>query len=187
MGKRPAMTVLRSGSARMALVGLTGALACASAAPAPQPEPAPPPATPVCARAILTPGARDRRHLRRRGSARRRRSSVWQRAVRSGLRPSCRRAGRDRPRRARFAAARVARIVRGPPIQRDERRARRSRSWWTVCATGRRARVPSRIIAAASPRPACRDERESGGRQQNRRIEIELRPEPAALEGGGSQ
>ena len=44
MGKRPAMTVLRFRSVRLALVGIAGALACASPPPAPETAAAPAPA-----------------------------------------------------------------------------------------------------------------------------------------------
>jgi len=59
MGKRAAMTVLRSGSVRLALVGVVGALACASPQPAPEPEAAAPPRSAAAAAPVPHAGDLD--------------------------------------------------------------------------------------------------------------------------------
>ncbi len=202
MGKRRAMTVLRFGSARLALVGLTGALACASAEPAPQPEPAaaPPPAaaTPASRSAALDAQAREIAAISGAEVERKSDALIVRFGSESLFDPSSAElsaGGQERIgslARALASDPRERVIVRGhADVQRDERS---SQTLSEELADSVRnflvaeGVVPSRITAVgfAASQPVATNAT-AEGRQQNRRIEIELWPEPAALEGGGAQ
>ena len=197
------MTVLRSGSARLALVGFAGALACASPKPAPEPEAAAPAqpapaATPASHASDLDAQAREIAAIP--GAEVERKSDVL--IVRFGSESLFESSSAELSEGGQERIGSLARalasepdervIVRGhSDVQRDERSSQTLseeladsvRNYLVVEGV-----VPSRITAVgfAASQPVATNAT-AEGRQRNRRIEIELRPEPAALEGGGSQ